>query len=358
MTSLEGTVRLGILGAGSFAARRHIPDAIANKNVQLTGLCRRDPEARTRLAHHFKLDESIFYSDWKVMLDSAPLDAVIIATPNNLHYEMAVEAINRGLHVLLEKPMTIHTEDALKLVDLAEEKNVHIAVAFNPPHWAHCHQIKRALKDPEIGQIESAAMYWTTQASTSFKRGAPQGLPAGHVVPPTEFRSDPEQNGGGYFIDGGSHLVAALLWTTGLHAVQVSAMMDHLPTDMRASLLIKLDNGAVATINCVGDSQFKGRRLRNVFGCENGTITVVTFDFETTVAVQGHELRRFKEADLAPVPGPLAALVNTILGGSAPLSSAKLGVHVVEVVEAAYKSAATGKAVDICSMSAAVVSGT
>ncbi len=358
MTSVEGIVRLGILGAGSFAARRHIPDAIANKNVQLTGLCRRDPEARTRLAHHFKLDESIFYSNWKEMLDSAPLDAVIIATPNNLHYEMASEAINRGLHVLLEKPMTIRSEDALKLVDLAEEKNVQIAVAFNPPHWAHCHQIKRSLKDPEIGGLESAAMYWTTQAGAAFKRGVQQPTPAGHVVAPTEFRADPDQNGGGYFIDGGSHLVAALLWTTGLHAVQVSAIMDYLPTDMRASLLIKLDNGAIATINCVGNSEFKGRRLRNVFGCQNGSITVVTFDFETTVAVQGHELRRFKEADLAPVPGPLAALVNTILGKAAPLSSGKLGVHVVEVVEAAYRSAATGKTIDICSRSAAVVAGT
>ncbi len=356
MTSVEGIVRLGILGAGSFASRRHIPDALGSKNVLLTGLCRRDADARARLAHHFKLDDSVMYSSWEEMLDAAPMDAVIIATPNNLHYDMAVEAIERGLHVLLEKPMTIRSEDALKLVDLADEKKVHLAVAFNPPHWAHCHQIRKALKDPEIGQLESAAMYWTTQAGAAFKRGVASVNQPGIVVPPTEFRADPDQNGGGYFIDGGSHLVAALLWTTGLRAVQVTAIMDQLPTDMRASIIIKLENGAIATINCVGNSEFKGRRLRNVFGCQNGSITVVSFDFDTTVAVQGHEMRRFKEADLAPVPGPLASLVNTILAGTAPVSSCKLGLHVVEVVEAAYKSAATGKSVDICTRSSAVVS--
>ena len=52
------------------------------------------------------------------------------------------------------------------------------------------------------------------------------------------YRSDPEQNGGGYFADGGPHLVSELLWVSGLKARRVTALMDATPSDMRAVLTI------------------------------------------------------------------------------------------------------------------------
>jgi predicted dehydrogenase len=340
------SVRLGVLGAGWFASRRHLPDAQKHPKVTLTALCRRDDEARARMATHFQVPEDQAYAEWEKMLDSAPLDAVLIATPNNQHFLQAKAALERGLHVLLEKPMTIRSEDAYALLALARERNLKLAVALNPPYWAHCHKMRYALHRPEMGALESATMYWTGSADVVFgKVPLPDNLPG--VVPPTMYRTDPEQNGGGYFIDGGSHLVSEVLWVTGLRARRVSALMDTTPMDMRIALSLELENGAIATITALGDSMFPNRRVRNIFGATGGTVTVNGFDFETVIQIQGQESQKFREEDLFTVATPVGNFADAILGKAEVLSSGEHGAHVVEVMEAAYESAATGRVITL-----------
>jgi predicted dehydrogenase len=343
---VQDVVRLGVIGAGWFASRRHLPDAAKHPNVRLVALCRRDPEARTRMADHFGVPHEQAYEDWEQMLDEVELDAVLIATPNALHYSQAKAALQRGLHVLLEKPMTIHSHEAHELVALEAAQGLKLAVALNPPFWAHCHQMRRALRDERMGALESAAMYWSGSAEYVFGRAPAPGNPQG-VVPPTLFRADPALNGGGYLIDGGSHLISELLWVTGLRVRRVTALLDETPTDMRIALSLEMENGAVATLNAIGDSKFPGRRVRNVFGAVNGTITVVNFEFETTIMMQGNEHRKFKEADLPPVAGPVANFVDAIQGRGKLFSPATHGAQVVEVVEAAYQAALTGRTVTL-----------
>ncbi|MCS6775029.1 MAG: Gfo/Idh/MocA family oxidoreductase [Chloroherpetonaceae bacterium] len=339
-------VRLGVIGAGWFASRRHLPDAQKRSDVILTALCRRDPEARTRMATHFHVPAEQTYAEWERMLDQAPLDAVLIATPNNLHYTQAKAALERGLHVLLEKPMTIRSAEAWELVALAQQRGLQLAVALNPPYWAHCHRIRQALRKPEMGQLESATMYWTGNADVVFgKAPPPENLPG--VVPPTLYRADPEQNGGGYFIDGGSHLVSEVLWVTGLRATRVSALMDATPMDMRTALALELDNGAIATITAIGNSAFPNRRVRNVFGATGGTITVSGFEFDTTIQLHGQEAQRFREESLIPVSTPIGNFVEAIQGKAQLYSPGEHGAHVVEVMEAAYASATTGQTVTL-----------
>lgn len=343
---MAGKVRMGVLGAGAFVSRRHLPDAVNNPNVVVTGLCRRDAAARAVMADHFGVPHDSTYADWREMLDKAPLDAVIIATPNLFHYEMARECLERGLHVLLEKPMTVRSADAHALVALARERELHLSIALNPPFWAHCHQIRRALRDEKMGVLESASIYWTGNAEHVFGR-VPMPEKGVGVVPPTLFRADPELNGGGYFQDGGSHLVSQMLWVTGLRATRVSAIMDSTPTDLRVALILELENGAVATITGMGDSKMPVRRVRNMWGASGGSITVSTIDFETTIMFHGQEHRRFKESELLPIPGPVANLVDTIQGRAKLFSPPEHGAHVVEVVEAAYESATTDRTITL-----------
>lgn len=339
-------IRLGVIGAGWFASRRHLPDARRHEHITIAAICRRDADSRQKMAAAFGVADSGCYADWQEMLARAELDAVLVTTPNNLHAEQVRAALEAGCHVLVEKPMTIHHADALALVALAKEKQKHLAVALNPPYWAHCHRIRRALAKPEMGELESAGMYWTGSAEFVFgKTPAPDNLPG--VVPPTMYRADPEQNGGGYFIDGGSHLVSEMLWVTGKKALSVSAVMDNAPTDMRASLLIQLEGGAIATINSIGDSKYKDRRVRNIFGAQHGTVNVEGFDFETTIRIQGQEQMKFREDGLPPVGTPIGNLADAIMGKAELFSPAQHGADVVAVVEAAYQSAQTGKTITL-----------
>ncbi len=339
-------VRLGIIGAGWFVSRRHLPDIKGNKRLVLTSLCRRDAEARAKMEAFVGLPPESGYEDWRRMLAEAPLDAVLIATPNNLHYEQAKAALEHGLHVLLEKPMTIRSEHARELVEIAKARGLKLAVALNPPHWAHCHRARRALQSEQMGAFESAAMYWTGSAQYLFGR-APRPAKMEGVVPPTEYRADPDQNGGGYFADGGPHLVSELLWLTGLRPKRIMALMDAVPADMRIAISFEMENGAIATITSIGDSQFDQRRVRNVFGSANGTVAVMYQEFETLIQVKGMEPVKFREADLMPVASPINNFIDAIQGRAALFSPGEHGADVVEVVEAVYESASTGRIVTL-----------
>ncbi len=339
-------VRLGVVGAGWFASRRHLPDARANPQVHLSALCRRDPAACAKMAAHFQVDPEHTYADWRQMLEDAELDAVLIATPHALHYEQAKAALERGLHVLLEKPMALHAAEARELVALAHARERKLEVALNPPYWAHCNRVRRALHSDVMGALESASLYWTGSAEYLFGRAAvPENLPG--VVPPTLFRSDPERNGGGYFIDGGSHLVSELTWVTGRRVRRLACLMDTTPTDMRVSLSVELDNGAVASITSIGDSKYPQRRVSNVFSAVNGRVTIQGFDFETIISIPEQEQQKFRESELVPVASPVANFVNAIQGRGELFSPAEHGAHVVEIMEAAYESAASGRAIEL-----------
>ncbi|HEV2474025.1 MAG TPA: Gfo/Idh/MocA family oxidoreductase, partial [Chthonomonadales bacterium] len=338
----ERVVRLGVIGAGSFASRRHLPDAIANPEARLEAICRRDAEALAVVANHFGLAERQTFRDWQKMLDTVELDAALIATPNALHYQQAEYCLERGLHVLVEKPMTLRANEARRLCSLARSKNLILSVALNPPFWPHCRFIKEHILAGRLGRIESVSLFWSGSVAHVFGRSP---LPSNHpgVVPPTLFRSAPELNGGGYFADGGGHLISEALWVSGLRASRVSAMMDSTPVDMRTALSLELENGAMATILLIGDTESSERRVRHLFSGSAGAATVVGPSFATELQTEDRQV-------LAPGPptpgeGPVANFVNAILH-SAPLKSPpEHGVHVTEVLEAAYQAAASGKTV-------------
>jgi predicted dehydrogenase len=341
---MEQPVRIGVIGAGWFASRRHLPDIQRHPETTLAAICRRDPESLARLRDHFEPESA--FTDWREMLEKCPLHAVVIATPHALHYEQAREALERGLRVLVEKPMTVRAEDARALRDLAAQKDLALGVALNPPFWAHCHRIRSAVRAGKIGQIEAVDMFWTGNAEYVFGEAPrPADLPG--LVAPSMYRADPDLCGGGYLCDGGPHLISEVLWTTGLRAVRVACLMDSTPSDRRAVLSLTLENGALATITCLGNSQLGARRVQNVFAGSEGTITVRGFEFETAIEAWGGEPETFKEKDLTPVPGPVANFVDAIQERGPLFSPADHGVHVTEVIEAAYLSASTGRTAKI-----------
>ncbi|HGJ65740.1 TPA: Gfo/Idh/MocA family oxidoreductase, partial [bacterium] len=94
-------IKIGVIGAGSFASRRHIPVIVKSSDAELVALCRRDREMLQKMAEHFNCDYT--FTDYRDMLDSVEMDAVLIATPHALHFENTMLALEKGLHVLVEK---------------------------------------------------------------------------------------------------------------------------------------------------------------------------------------------------------------------------------------------------------------
>lgn len=341
-------VRMGVIGAGWFVSRRHLPVMVRHPEVEVAALCRRNPEALRRMAEHFGV--SRVYTDYREMLEKEPLDAVLIATPHALHYEQTKVALEQGLHVLVEKPMTVTCREGRELVALAKERGLVLEVALNPPFWAHCHRMREWMGSEDFGELEAVEILWSVASisgRTAFgRKPLPATLPG--VVPPTDFRFHVELSGGGNLLDGGSHLISALLWTTGRRVVEVMAFMDEVPLDTRASVLLRLDNGALAGIHHVANTAMEERkRVREVYMGSGATLTVEGQPFRLRWEPREGEERQETEADWPPAPQPVENFVDVILGRAENLSPPEHGLAVVEVIEAAYESARTGKAVPL-----------
>ncbi|MEK7396026.1 MAG: Gfo/Idh/MocA family oxidoreductase [Candidatus Poribacteria bacterium] len=332
-------IRIGVIGAGSFASRRHIPVVVQSPEAELVALCRRDKDMLKKVAEHFKCDRT--FTDYKEMLNSVEMDAVIIATPHALHYENAKLALEKGLHILVEKPLSVKTEEAKEIAKIAKDKGLIVVVALNPPYWAHTNYVRDLIKSDEIGEIEEVNISWVGNAEHVFGLvPMPDNMPG--VVPPTIFRGDPKLGGGGHFIDSGSHLLSELFWTTGLNASEITAIMDDPEFDMRTTMAIKLENGAVCNIINIGNSKIS-RRIHNAYFGSKGTIFVDGMPFKVTVFKPDHDPIIITEKEMSSSKQPVENLIDAILGKEKPFCSAADGIKVVEAIESAYNSAKIGK---------------
>jgi predicted dehydrogenase len=160
------------------------------------------------------------------------------------------------------------------------------------------------------------------------------------------WRLNPDLNGGGYLYDTGSHLLDAVLWSTGLRPEAVSARMEFVDDDRRvdgrADLTIRFENGATASVAANGDAP-----------CVREHIHV--WDDEGAVYLSGREWepREYAEIDVESTThtpyinrreqrNKAEAFVDAVREGSEPPATARDGLRVTAVTEAAYESARTG----------------
>lgn len=336
-------LRLGVIGAGWFASRRHCPDILRHPETTLSALCRRDPAELQKLAAHFQVGHC--FTDYRELIHSGLVDAVVICSPHHLHYEHTLPALEQGLHVLLEKPITIDPGEGRRLVALAAERGLALVVGQNPPYWSHCCFLREQIAAGTLGTIESAHVHWVGNAKGVLGLEAlPADLPG--VVRPSLFRGDAAQNGGGFLMDGGTHLISELLWCTGLRVAAVSAVMDNATWDVRAALSARLSNGALATLSILADSGTPAKRQHSLYYGSAGTAELRGFPFAVRITTGKEELDR-REDELPIPPTPVANLVDCILRQGHPAMAGELAVHVVEVTQAAYASARSAQVIKL-----------
>ena len=136
----KSKVRLGIIGFGGVSLSKHIP-AIARlraiwEPVELAAVCCRNKESGLRATEIYG---AVWYDDVSSMLDNEGLDGVIVCSPDALHYEHAMQCLERGIHVLVEKPLTDSLRDAKALCERAEETGCILMTVsnkrFSPPYF-------------------------------------------------------------------------------------------------------------------------------------------------------------------------------------------------------------------------------
>ena len=165
--------------------------------------------------------------DWRKLLARADIDAVIVATPQDSHVEIARAAISAGIHVLVEKPAARHVDELLGLPELAAEHDVRVRVGFNLRYHRAFQQARRLVDAGILGPL--------LFVRARYGHGGRPGL-AG------EWRAQPQRSGGGELIDQGVHLIDLARWFLG-EFVEVEGFAHtyywDMPVDDNAFMLLK-----------------------------------------------------------------------------------------------------------------------
>lgn len=145
-------VKIAVIGAGSMGMNhlRVLNDLASEQKIQLVGVAEMNEKALHYAMGRFRLEG---YTDYRQMVEKTQPDLVAVVVPTHLHFEVASYLLERGIHVLIEKPIASTIEDASALIDLAHRREAMIAVGhierFNPAIL----QVRERLRAGELGKI-------------------------------------------------------------------------------------------------------------------------------------------------------------------------------------------------------------
>jgi predicted dehydrogenase len=170
-------------------------------------------------------------------------------------------------------------------------------------------------------------------------------------VAPTDFRAHADLGGGGYFQDVGSHAVGALTTIFDLRPLEVVSYFDGRDVDLRASVTIRYETGALATIVVLGDAypdegEYRSTEL-TLFAGTRGSYSMDSRTGETIYQRWGSPPERVSEESCPAPSSPVQNFLGVLRGREQPFVSPDAAVLAVRVVEAAYRSAREGKPVCI-----------
>ena len=125
---MPDTARIAVIGTGWWSTTAHIPALEANPNADLVALADVRSDVLDKAARHFGVERT--YTDIHEMLAQEQLDGVVIAVWHAAHYEAARACLEQGLHVVLEKPMTLLAAHARHLTELSRERGCQLIIGY------------------------------------------------------------------------------------------------------------------------------------------------------------------------------------------------------------------------------------
>ena len=320
-------IKFAVIGTGGMA-QGHIEKLLTVPEVSLVAFADISDSSieKTQKRHGDAAAEIPIFSDYKLMLETVQPDAVLIATPHTLHFPMAMDCLDAGCHVLLEKPMVNKVTEAHTLLKKIDETKKVVALGYQRHSLPHFRYIKEKIASGEFGAVQ----FINALQQQGWAKGT-----AG------SWRQDAAQSGGGQINDSGSHLLDIVLWTTGLSPETVAAFMDNrgTPVDINSALSIKFTNGAHGNISVVGDAD--GWYEDISIWCDKGSFYVRN---DGSFRVQGTNGETFSP-ELSEMPVGSDVITNFVHGilGTEEIAAVPInGLRTIELTEAAWESAAAG----------------
>jgi predicted dehydrogenase len=316
--------RFGLVGAGAIA-QAYVQAFGKCEEIKLAAVADCRPEAAQTLAETVGAEA---FGSSEAMADGTDLDAVIVCTPPVTHREIVCELLDRGLHVLCEKPLAIDSASARAMIDAADARGLVFTMASKFRYVADVTQAKAYIAGGLIGEVVLFENVFT-----------------GRVDMTQRWNSDPKVGGGGVLIDNGTHSVDITRYCLGALA-EVQAMEGHriqdLPVEDTAKMFVRSQAGVLASIDLSWSVNKEIPYFIAVYGSK-GAILVgwreskyrLTGDQDWTVFGRGYDKVEAFQRQLENFSAAVRSEEPLVVTPADGLAS-------VQVIEAAYRSLSRG----------------
>lgn len=338
-------MKYALIGCGRISTN-HIKAAL-NNQLQIAAVCDILPEAMENLLakHGLETESSITrYTDYVTMLDEVRPELVSIATESGIHAEIALACIDRGIHVIIEKPMAMSIADADEIIRRSEEKHVKVCACHQNRFNVAVQKMRHALEAGRFGRLSHGSIHVRWNRNTGYYTQAP-------------WRGTWAQDGG-CLMNQCIHGIDLLRWMMGDDVEEVygttrQQFHDYLEAEDVGMAVVKFKNGAIGTIE--GTTNVYPKNLEEtlyLFG-EKGTVkiggtstnNIDVWDFADETEADA-ENKNLKEAT-SNVYGNghtslFADMMDAICNDRKPYVDAVAGRNALEMILAIYKSQKTG----------------
>lgn len=349
-------VPVGVIGTGWWSTQFHLPGLQSYSRADVVAIADPDEGKLAAAGDAFGIDRR--YTDYRELLSSGDVEGVVIAVPHVYHYSIARDALDAGVSVMLEKPMTLAAADAWDLVDRADAAGLHLVVGYTFQFTEHAAVAREIVQSGRLGSVNLVNGQFSSMVQ-QYLRGKPDdykdvfGFPI--TGPGESTYSDPAISGGGQGQTQVTHPMGMVFWVTGRRAVEVHAWMDNhgASVDMVDAISYRLDNGGLGTMASSGQIHPGQREVEHIVyhGSEgvlfqdlsHGTLHG-SFSDGSEVVVDAPA-----ESDLYPAEATARCLVDLLAGveGAENRAPGAPAAATVEFLEAAYQSAASGMPVKL-----------
>jgi UDP-N-acetylglucosamine 3-dehydrogenase len=340
-------IRIGVIGGGSIARKRHLPELADNPNVKIEAICDVSKERAEELARQYGAKP---FTDYRKLIELKSLDAVIVCATNTTHAVMTIDALRAGKHVLCEKPMAVNLQDARSMISASEESGKYLMIAHNqrlsPAHI----KAKEILRTGRLGKVltfravfgHPGCEYWAIdKANTWFFNKSI-----------TFF---------GCIGDLGIHKFDLMRWMLNEEFVEVSAFAETLnkrnakgqliDVEDNASCILKGKSGIIGDIILSWTYQKEDNSV--VLYCENGVMNIYTDpDYQIIINYSDNTSEYYKLGEIQTntkqiKSGIVDQFINCLVENRKPEISGEEGYQALKIALACLDSAQQKKVIAI-----------
>jgi predicted dehydrogenase len=331
---MNRSLRFAIIGCGKIAPR-HASEAA--RHGQLVAVCDIVKEKADTIASSFNARAYYSIDD---LLKNESLDIAAVCTPNGLHAEHSIKALQAGAHVLCEKPLCIHTDDAQRMIAAAKESARKLFVVKSTRYNPALAALKKAIAENKLGSVYSFQMncFWNR--------------PAAYYA--NSWKGDRILDGGTLYTQF-SHYIDALLWLLGdIRSVSGfrknfahQSIIDFEDSGVAA---IEMKNGIIGGINWSVNTFQKNMEVSLSIIAEKGSIAIGgeymnkisyqlidNFTLDISEAGKANDYGFYK-GSMSNHDKIYDNLVKALDDDNHPFTSASDGLKTVEAIETIYKS--------------------